>query len=449
VKPKMKDFYGRTFNKEDIINRDSISFIKLKSLNEFTEAEISSSTVLITDKINGDKLYLLSELEQILHANYYCRLEDPFTRNDILAQIPDFKVVLEFEQQATHYNASILEKHPDFIPLLKTYVKESLNRKDERAFGDTDKNDIAANKSLELNQFYDTIANFPDDKKHDFFSLFITNRRPYNQEELWTFPAKWELDQSNLNEQIIYRCAINNNYFKLFPHQNVLVVDLITNPENACMHSWGMDVLHLLLNYHIGTNKPFTLFNFTKNPRAFEMEMELRSRIEQETKPGSLDSRKGRNAIEKVKDRVTNQLILKLELSCTNYMDYILLKLTVKKEKDYPLPEDLTKNDISLIKKYKAVHELYSSLKQESGKSNVQCITQFTKLVNDKERQTTIAQHRDNIGIRFLNIVFSLFTFGIKNLITYHATEGYCGFWNSRGANLNQDLATQLGSHPK
>ena len=443
----MKDYYGRTFNKEDIKNSDFIGFYDSKTLDDFSEDEINRLMVLITDKINGDRLYLLTDLEQMLKANYYCRLEDPYTKNDILEQVPDFKPALEFEEHAAHYNALILDKNPDFIPLLKTYVQEILNKEDSYAFADTAKNDISANKSLELDKFYSTIANFPREKKNDFDSLFIINRRPYKQGELWTFPAKWELDETNKLEQYIYNFAINNNYYKPFPHRNVLIADLIKDPEDACMHSWGMDVLYLLLHYHIGTNKPFLLFDRNTNKASFKMEMELRYRIEQDIMSDSLDSLKGHRAHEEIKNTVTNKLLLKLERKCTNYMDYLLKKAGVEKRIDYPSPIDLENRDSVLVKKYTAVYEMYSALKTTNpNDSDIDRITEFTKLFNEKERQETIAQHRDNLGIRFLSLVSSLLTFGVKNLISYYSTGGYCGFWNSRGATLNNDISTILES---
>ena len=277
--------------------------------------------------------------------------------------------------------------------------------------------------------------------------MFIINRRPYKQGELWTFPAKWELDKANKIEQYIYNFAIINNYYKPFPHRNVLIADLIKDPEDACMHSWGMDVLHLLLHYHIGTNKPFRLFDRNTNEDSFRMEMELRYRIEQEIMSGSLDSLKGHKAHEEIKNTVTNKLLLKLERKCTNYMDYLLKKADVEKRIDYPSPINLESKDSALVKKYTAVYEMYSALKTTNpNDSDVDRITEFTKLYNEKERQETIAQHRDNLGIRFLSLVSCLLTFGIKNVISYYSTGGYCGFWNSRGATLNQDISTLLES---
>ena len=145
----MKDYYGRTFDKRNIKNKEAIGFIEPKSLDDFSAEEINNTLVLITDKNNGEKLYLLSDLKQILKANHYSRLEDPLTRLDILDQIPDFHPVIEYEQQAAHYNAWILDENPDFLPLLEIYVKEVLHKADEHAYLETDKNDIRANKSEE------------------------------------------------------------------------------------------------------------------------------------------------------------------------------------------------------------------------------------------------------------------------------------------------------------
>ncbi|MCL9685079.1 hypothetical protein [Legionella maioricensis] len=460
----MRDCYGRKFKKENIKNKNAIGFVELKSIEEFSTEELRRNAVLITDHKNGDKLYLLSDLQEILKANNYCRLEDPLTRLDILDQVPDFQVAIEFEQQAAHYNASILDKNPEFIPLLKTYVTEVLHIADERAFRDTAKDDIRANRSEELDRFYTAIANFSEEERNAFYSLFLTNRRPYNQGHLWSFPAKWDLDTNNPIESNIYRYAISHKQYTPYSHRNVLVGDFIRDPEDACMHSWGMDVLHLLLEYHIGTNRPFSLFDET-NPGSLAMEQELRRRIEQVLVPGSLNAQKGQEAYEKVKHVVNSTIsnpepeeqeeyiphpkVLKLEQACTKYMDYILSKLDIETDGNYPLPDELDTNNAPLIAKYRAVYEMYSLLSEnDPDVDNDERLTKFTELYNQEARRTTIAAHRDGVGIRFLNIVFSLLTCGVKNLITYYATEGYCGFWNSRGANLNKDIATILENTP-
>jgi hypothetical protein len=189
------------------------------------------------------------------------------------------------------------------------------------------------------------------------------------------------------------------------------------------------------------------------------MEQELRRRIEQGPVPGSLNAQKGQEAYEKVKhvvdtlskpepeepEYIPSRKVVELGQACTKYMDYLLSKLDVETNTNYPLPNDLGINNPPLIAKYKAVYEMYTSLKvNDPFVEDEDRIEEFTELYNQEERQAAIAEHRDEISIRFLNIVFSLLTFGVKNLITYYATGGYCGFWNSRGANLNEDIAAIL-----
>ena len=438
----MKDYYGRTFDKRNIKNKEAIGFIEPKSLDDFSAEEINNTLVLITDKNNGEKLYLLSDLKQILKANHYSRLEDPLTRLDILDQIPDFHPVIEYEQQAAHYNAWILDENPDFLPLLEIYVKEVLHKADEHAYLETDKNDIRANKSEELDRFYATIANFPQKKQEAFYSLFITNRRCFNQGQFWTFPAKWEVDLQNTMEVNTYAYVLRHRFYTPFPHRNVLIADLISDPENACLHSWGMDVLYLLLEYHIGNNRPFTLFDSTSS--IIHLEQAIRARIEQSLIPGSLDSKRGYDAFKRAKNVTIISTVIKLEQACAGYMDYILAKLNVEKEEGYPSPDNLKPGSEPLIIKYKAVYEMYATLQEDNDLEldEEARLTQFKALYNEQERQETIAKHRDGVGIRFLNILSSILSGGIKNLISYYSNEGYAGFWSSRGAHLNQNIAT-------
>ncbi len=469
----MKDRYGRKFRKSEILNADLISFTEGKALDDFTAEELRKETVLITDPDGRKRLYQFYELQDILKANHYCRLNDPLTRRDILSQVPEFQPAIQLEQNAAHYNAYILNKYPEFIPLLKTYVKEILNSQDEFAFRNTDKDDIFANRSEELDKFYQALADMPIEKQAAFNSLFITNRTLYRaftlRGELWTFPAKWVPNEHDPLEQNAYKRAIEARQYSPYLHRNVLAGDAFANPEAACLHSWGMDVLYLLLEYHIGTNKPFQLFDRSMNEGSYKMEQSLRERITSQLTPSSLDPQKGQDAFKRAQetsapivvpmpaDVTEPQQILestatltKLSKSCTQYMNYILTKLNVERKLDYPLPSEFPSQDDLLVKKYKAVYELYSSLHQQAP-----CIDdddrldEFTKLYNQQDRQDTIASHRDTLGIRFLNIVASILSFGIKNLFTYFSTEGYYGFWSSRGSRLNVDVADILTNTPQ
>ncbi|CEG58571.1 hypothetical protein [Legionella fallonii] len=461
----MKDRYGRKFHRNEILNADLVGITEIKALDDFTAEELKEQAVLITDPDGRKRLYLFSELQEHFKASHYCRLVDPLTRQDIINQVPEFQPGIEFEQNAPHYNAHILDKHPEFIPLLKTYVKEILNINDKMAFIDTDKDDIFANKSEELDRFYQAVADMPPQKQDAFFSLFITNRTLYRtltpRGELWTFPAKWIPNEHDPVEQNNYQWAIEFGKYSPYGQRNVLTGDAFSNPENACLHSWGMDVLYLLLEYHIGTNKPFQLFALETNESSYRMEEALRQRIKQQIAPGSLNPQKGQEAFKQAQEAANHNsepepiepgdtlesttTIAKLDKSCTQYMDYILAKLKREKGGNYPLPNELSSQNDSLSKKYKAVYELYVSLHQQGPLlDDDDRLDEFTNLYNQKNRQETIASHRDSFGIRLLNMVASILSLGIKNLITSYFTEGYYGFWNSRGANFNEDVSATL-----
>ena len=471
----MKDRYGRKFRKSEILNADLISFTEGRSLDDFTAEELRKETVLITDPDGRKRLYQFPELQDILKANHYCRLNDPLTRQDILSQVPEFQPAIQLEQNAAHYNAYILNKYPEFIPLLKIYVKEILNLQDEFAFRDTNKDDIFANKSEELDKFYQALADMPQEKQEAFNSLFITNRTLYRaatlRGELWTFPAKWVPNEHDPLEQNAYQRAIEARQYSPYTHRNVLTGDAFANPEAACLHSWGMDALYLLLEYHIGTNKPFQLFDRSMYEDLYKMEQNLRQRIEGQLIPGSLDPHKGQEAfklaqagsIHSVAPKPVDVIapnhedtlestatLAKLNNSCTQYMNYILAKLNIEKKRHFPLPSELPSQDEPLTQKYQAVYELYSSLHQQDPFiDDDDRLDEFTKLYNQKDRQETIASHRDTLGIRFLNIVVSILSLGIKNLFTLYFTEGYYGFWNSRGDCFNENVTDILASPPQ
>lgn len=463
----MKDHYGREFQR-DLIKHKTVSMVDLKDegegfkeLADYTDEELRMDGVLITDPVNGDRIFLLSELQSQLKANHYCRLTNPFNNQDILDQVPDFKVAIELEHNAPHYNAYILNKNPDFIPLLKTYVEEVLNPPDGTASKNINKNDIKANASKKLDAFYQALADFPQEKQNEFYSLFITNRRLYKTKHFWTFPAKWVPAETIPDEYANYLRAIKTKQYQPFPHRNVLVSDLINNPEDGCMHSWGMDLLYLLLEYHIGSNQPFRLFN-ASNKEALDMELTLTDWVKQKIQPASLLPEKGRELSEQAKAVVSNQLpadskdilalkimIIKLEQECKKYIEYLLLSLGCTTKGSYPSPDIFTDSDVFLVKKYQMVYELYSTLIDNTqGMNETRRFKTFNMLFNQPERQEVLSAHRDNFGIRFLNIVLSIMTLGIKNLVTNYFTGGYNGFWQSRGANFNDAISTNLDTLP-
>ena len=436
----MKDCYGRTFNPDSIQNKDAIGFLEAKPLEEWSETDIACNLVLIKDNNNVERLYVLSDLKQMLKANYYCRLEDPYTREDILVQVPAFNAAIEFQAQAANYNAHILDQNPHFIPLLTTYVKEMLHVEDEARYRDAKKEDIRANKSKELDEFYTSIANFSEEEKKQFLSLFITNRRPYNQRDIWILPANWEVTgYSFTQERQAYTYFVKHNHYKTYPHRNVLLADLITDPEDACMHSWGMDVLYLLQEYHIGKNLTFHVFD-QDTAFAQGMEQELSKRIHARLTPGTLDPDKGQDAWVKATQVMNNKQIVQLKKTCTDYMDYLLSQSGKQKEGVYPSPLELENLENPLNKKYAAVYDMYLTLQNNiDGDNDDECLDKFAELYNDQGRQEAIAMHRDNAGIRFLNIVASVLSLGIKNLASYCET-GYWSFWNSRGAAFKEDI---------
>ncbi|MCE3046428.1 hypothetical protein [Legionella sp. 16cNR16C] len=465
----MKDRYGRLFEENEIRNADCISFTDFKSLHEFGEDEL----VLITDADGGKRVYLFSDLQEQLKSGHYCRLTDPMTRQDILNQIPEFKAAIHFEENAVHYNAYILDQYPHLIQLLKTYVEEVLNIQDEKAGKGTLLNIIQANHSPRLAEFYQEVADLPVEERDALYSLFITNRTVYKMRNrdgnYLYFPAKWIPTVGNLREQLDYKSMIERGYYTPFPHRNVRLSDVISNPEDACMHSWGMDILNMLLEYHVGSNKEFRIFNPATNCIAHRMEQDLRHRVEKSiTQP--LHPQKGKYVFEQAK-KVTAPgfflssmtpehntaesvvMLTKLNKACEKYMQHLLNKMNVNGLFiDYPLPATLVAqnrcSDDKLINKYKAVYELYESLHVcGPGIDNNSRINQFAERYNEENRQNTIAEHRDGAGIRFLNVLFSILTVGIKNLVTHWITGGYYGFWDSRGASFNNEAGDCLTAY--
>lgn len=437
----MKDRYGRIFISEEIKNYNDIGFIESKPLAEYSKEEISKNIVLIKSPVNGSKLYLYEDLKHILKANHYCRLEDPFTREDILNQVPEFHVVLDLERNAAHYNAYILNKHPNFISLLNIYVQEVLNTKDLIADAGLNRNLIKANKSAELNLFYENITNFTDDERRDFFSLFITNRSAMYLTQLrsWILPAKWDKPVTDYQELSAYNKSKSQKIYTDFPHRNVLMRDLIADPERACMHTWGMEVLHLLLEYHIGRNIPYKIPVGTD---LHDLQLRLSAQIQKKLTPGSLNIVRGRDSFVQVQALFIDKRIAKLKQKCVGYLDHILDTMKIQKQGIYPIFKLLHHDNTILLEKYQAVHELYETLIANTpGINDEECLNKFAHLFNQKERQKTIAGHRDSMGVRFLNVVISTLSLGLKNLFSYVQTDGYWGFWHSRGSYLNKALS--------
>ena len=93
--------------------------------------------------------------------------------------------------------------------------------------------------------------------------------------------------------------------------------------------------------------------------------------------------------------------------------------------------------------KYKAVYEMNATLNDISPVE--ECLGNFQKLYDQKDRQKLIKSHRDSTGTRFLNLLASIFSLGIKNLVTGYQTGGkHWGFWQSRGESFERDVAKQL-----
>lgn len=419
----MKDRYGRKFFAKDILNRDEIGLIEAKPLSLFSDQEIQSELVVI-ESSGSLRLYLFHELQQLLQAKHYCRLEDPYTREDILDQLPEFSCVRDLERNAAHYNAYVLNNNPDFIPLLITYIKEVLNDQDQWAEKEVPESLITANTSADLVQFFSAIGHFSNQQKQDFFSLFVNNRSPIINTSFLHLPVKWHVNKLNVHELFL-----SKKVYRPYLHSNVLLYDLIDDPQVACMHSWGMDVLYLLIEYHWGTNRKLQVFSSDEDRGSLiSMERILQARIAQTMVQGSLDPRQGQAAYLRVKRSCTDYKLFLLQQECIRYRDYLLVK------------------DVSMVgEKYQAVQALCDCFEEEDPiQTDEQKLNQFVSLFSQKQRQQTIAQHRDSIGIRFLNIVLSILSFGLKNLVTYTQTNGYYGFWNSRGANFLQRVTSLL-----
>ena len=353
--PKLVDYYGRRFNQDDIQNKDCVDFVSRQGIDAFTAEEIQRNTVFISDQ-HGKKLYLRSQLIEMLKSNRYTRLSDPITRADLIEQLPDFKeVVVNFERHAADYNAYVLEQYPEFIELLTQYVRIILDPRDKDRFITARAEEILANNSPELDGIHAIIQGFDADKAAAFHSVFITNREHFHarREGYVEFPAKWIRTTEN---QGIYDHFVRDLQYRPYPHRNVHVGDAFEHTNDACMHSWGMDILHLLLQYHIGTNKlPFRIFNdLTANPLAYRMEQELYARLSLETRDqGLLQPTQGELAYKRVRgftvkrgngERLLSQFD-KLDKACTTYMDYLLTQLkAIKVAAAYPEPRTLIAN---------------------------------------------------------------------------------------------------------
>lgn len=446
--PKSIDYYGHSFEHDDIQNRDNVDVEMGQGIDAFTSEEIKRNAVLIDDQ-HGKKLYLRSMLKTMLKNNRYTRLPDPLTRADLIEQLPDFKaVVVNFEQHAADYNAYVLEKYPEFVEVLKKYVEIVLHPDDAHRYITANREDIVANNSAELNAIYETIRGFDLEKAAAFHSLFITNRDHFSspQHRLFEFPAKWIRSEQNSDYYDHY--TDRTQEYKPYPHRNVHVGDAFEHTDAACMHSWGMDILHLLVQYHIGMNKSFRLFTQEEmNPLAYHMERALCQRILQnETSQGSLVPTEGERAFAAVRNFANCEpTFSKLDKTCRAYMDHLLKNLKHIKNTTYPGPEAFFAHPAKvLVTKYKAVYEMYAAL-HENERDRAGCIEGFLRLYGERKRHETITSHRDSVGVRFLNILCSLLSLGVKNLVTYYKTDrNYAGFWRSRGGSFAHDVSGLL-----
>ena len=94
---------------------------------------------------------------------------------------------------------------------------------------------------------------------------------------------------------------VKSGQYTPFPHRNVMVGDLIGAPEEACIHSWGMDILYLLQEYLIGKSQKVSIFN-SSNPWALSMEQEIRSRVIKKLKSQTVSADLGKKVFEEVVD---------------------------------------------------------------------------------------------------------------------------------------------------
>lgn len=449
----MNDCFGREFDVATIVNADCVSFIEGTPLNELSDEQ--KKELVLTQSGGKKRVYLLSELQDILKANHYCRLTDPNTREDLLPQIPVFEAAIEFEKNSAHYNASILNKHPKFVSLLTTYVKVIFNNQNDMYSIHAPIDQIPANTSTELDKFYEEISNFSDDEKEAFDSLFINNRNYFEENDVITMPAKWE-PATNIERETYTYCKDTNQY-QDYSHRNVLLGDLLGHPEDACMHSWGMDVMYLLLEYHIGINHPFSIYDQTS--KNYPLEKELHYRLTNQPAKDLLDFTLGQqsftsihqianaditdllatividsnntNSSLKVSTKDYTEVIGNLKQECDDYYAY-LEKVKHKQQKSDPLL-DIKLNIISAMR-----IEL-----NDTNKTSQQQFDSFSTLFNSANKNL-LRSHRDSRTLRFLNIVVSLLTFGIKNLISSQSNNGYCAFFTSRGGHVVEQMAEQL-----
>jgi hypothetical protein len=146
----------------------------------------------------------------------------------------------------------------------------------------------------------------------------------------------------------------------------------------------------------------------------------------------------------------------KLKDACINYLQHLLSEMGVKGKRILDFNEMMkspvvTKDSNQLLRaKYAAVYDILKALnKITPGENEEASLKELHDNYMQKPRQALIAEHRNNAGIQFLNLIFSILSLGTKNLISYSTTQdGYWGFWSSRGEKLNEDLKNIINKSP-
>lgn len=341
------DFFNHPFELENIVNRDQIDIINLIGFSDLTEKE-KKQVVLIKTSNDKQYLYLLEDLCATFKANNYCRLRHPSTNEDILDQIPPLKKTAnDLEKQALNYNAYILDNNPEFIEILIEYSRILMDKENEHAYSDTPISNIGANQNEQLDVLYTKILTMDETKQELLKTLFVNNRNFFSyllnpRGHRWIlFPAKW--NPSDINEKANYQHFKDNNTYKDFSHPNVLVGDLLTNPAESCLHSWGMDIAYLLIEYYLGKKENVTLFSDHPLPFVQALEKELKLRL---ANLSSSNIEQGSQIIPTIEKNIRNLLNAK-GYKPSNLVPMQLLLEKIKELKQYSkLIDDLTKKDL-------------------------------------------------------------------------------------------------------
>ncbi len=331
AKHRYKDFFGNEFALDEINNSNSISQIEELSLVSLSDEEIAARVVVVSENQGRAKYaYLLEELATLFKVNNYQRLKSYYTQEDITDKIPAFKkIAVYFEREAASYNAYILKKNPDFVPLLTVAIEVLLDQKDGGRLIDAARDEINANQDPRMVDFYAEIAAFDEEKRNEFNSLFILNRTIFALQGFpyITFPTKWEpsdrlvpVQGGYLPEYQMYQHFVRNGNYHQFPHRNVMVGDLIRSPDDACLHSWGYDVLYLLQEYFISQGMQINIFS-RENATAFAKEQDVKNRITSKMSTVLVSAEWGEKVFERVKH----------DADLTNYVSEITERTEARK----------------------------------------------------------------------------------------------------------------------